>query len=127
LQHASQNSQEERGMKKIDWTLASAAFLLSITLSVAASSATAATNSAQQTASTDNATANTDQQQTYAGTIVSMNGTRFILRDDNNDTWYHLDNQQSAAKFLGKKVLVTGKLDTTTDMIHVQVIAEAKS
>ena len=69
---------------------------------------------------------NTDQTQTLSGVIVSMNGARFILRDDDHDTWYHLDNQEMAGKFLGKKVLVTGKLDTRTDMIHVQAIMEAK-
>lgn len=61
----------------------------------------------------------------YSGVVTSLNGERFILRDDANDTWYHLDNQQEAGKFLGKKVRVTGKLDTRTDMIHIQQIAES--
>jgi hypothetical protein len=60
----------------------------------------------------------------YSGVIVSMNGERYILRDDTNDTWYHLDDQQQAGKFLGKKVWVTGKLNTRTDVIHVQQITE---
>ena len=60
--------------------------------------------------------------QTYAGVIVNMNGQRFILRDDDNNTWYHLDDQQQAAKFLGKKVTASGKLDPSTDFIHVQQI-----
>ena len=45
-----------------------------------------------------------------------------ILRDDQNDTWYHLDDQKRAAEFLGKKVSITGKLDVTTDFIYVQNI-----
>jgi hypothetical protein len=61
----------------------------------------------------------------YAGTIVSLNGERFILRDDDNELWYHLDDQQQASKFAGKKVLVEGQLDASTNVIHVQQIEEA--
>lgn len=58
----------------------------------------------------------------FAGVIVWLNGNRYILRDDVNDTWYHLDDQQTAAKYLGKKVSVTGTLDGRSDMIHVRAI-----
>jgi len=61
----------------------------------------------------------------YAGTIVSLNGQQFVLRDDDNDVWYNLDDQRDAAKFAGKKVWVVGKLDTRTDVIHVEQIEEA--
>ena len=60
----------------------------------------------------------------FQGVIVSKNGEILVLRDDVNNTWYHLDDQEAAAKHLGKKVLVTGNLDTRTDMIRVQSIAE---
>jgi hypothetical protein len=30
---------------------------------------------------------------TFAGKIVSQDGERFILRDDDNRVWYHLDDQ----------------------------------
>jgi len=60
----------------------------------------------------------------YAGTIVSLNGHRFVLRDEDN-VWYNLDDQQGASKFAGKKVLVVGKLDPRTDVIHVEKIEEA--
>jgi uncharacterized protein YdeI (BOF family) len=60
----------------------------------------------------------------YSGVIMSLNGDRFILRDDSNDMWYHLDDQQQAGKFLGKKVWVAGKLDGRTDVIHVEQITE---
>jgi uncharacterized protein YdeI (BOF family) len=63
----------------------------------------------------------------FTGKIVSQNGDRYILRDDANDVWYHLDNQQYAAKYLGKNVAVTGILDGRSDMIHVRNIAEEKS
>ena len=60
--------------------------------------------------------------QTYTGTVVLMNGQRYILRDDENNIWYHLDDQKRAEQFLGKKVTVTGKLDAATDFIHVENI-----
>ena len=63
---------------------------------------------------------------TFAGKIVSQNGDRFILRDDANDVWYHLDDQAQAQKYLGKNVVVTGVLDGRSDMIRVRSIAEAK-
>ncbi len=65
-----------------------------------------------------------DQAQQFEGVIISKNGELFVLRDDVNDTWYHLDDQKAAGKFLGKKVLVTGTLDTRTDVIRVQKITE---
>lgn len=63
---------------------------------------------------------------TYAGKIVSQNGDRFILRDDVNEVWYHLDDQAQAQKYFGKDVLVTGVLDGRSDMIHVRNIVAAK-
>jgi hypothetical protein len=67
-----------------------------------------------------------DQPQIHTGIIVSMNGDRLILRDDDNGTWYHLDNQQAASSYLGKKVRVNGEIDPATDVIHVQSIEEEK-
>ncbi len=60
----------------------------------------------------------------FKGKILSQNGERFILKDDVNETWYHLDDQQQARKFLGKKVSVTGVLDQSTDTIRVHSIFE---
>src|ERR1700730_3179741 len=65
------------------------------------------------------------ERQQFEGVIVSKNGELYVLRDDANSTWYHLDDQQSAGKHLGKKVLVTGSLDGRTDVIRVQKIEEA--
>jgi hypothetical protein len=56
-----------------------------------------------------------------------MNGELFILRDDTNQVWFHLDDQREAEKFAGKKVVVTGVLDPATDVIHVKSINEQKS
>jgi hypothetical protein len=63
---------------------------------------------------------------TFTGKIVSQNGVRFILRDDVNEVWYHLDDQEQAQKYFGKNVVVTGVLDGRSDMIRVRNIAEAK-
>lgn len=46
--------------------------------------------------------------QIFSWVIVSKNGSFFVLRDDANNVWYHLDDQKTAGKFIGKKVLVTG-------------------
>jgi hypothetical protein len=63
---------------------------------------------------------------TFAGKIVSQNGVRFILRDNANEVWYHLDDQAQAQKYFGKDVVVTGVLDGRSDMIHIRNIVEAK-
>ena len=48
-------------------------------------------------AATDNsAVAEANRVQTYTGTIALLNGSLYILRDERNDTWYHLDDQQQA-------------------------------
>jgi Protein of unknown function (DUF5818) len=63
---------------------------------------------------------------TFTGKIVSQNGDRFILRDDANEVWYHLDDQAQAQKYFGKNVVVTGVFDGRSDMIRVRSMAEAK-
>ncbi|MFZ0523121.1 MAG: hypothetical protein WAL95_18975 [Candidatus Acidiferrales bacterium] len=69
---------------------------------------------------------NKEQPQKFAGVIASLNGELFVLRDDTNNVWYHLDNQDKAGKFLGKKVLVIGTLDGRADEILIQTIEEEK-
>ena len=63
--------------------------------------------------------------QSFYGKIVSQNGVRYVLRDDDNNVWYHLDDQDKAAKLVGKDVLVTGKFDGLTGTIRVQNIVES--
>jgi hypothetical protein len=61
---------------------------------------------------------------TFSGTIW-MNGDRFVLRDERERRWYHLDaDQKIIAKFEGKQVKVTGTLDPVNSEIHVQSIEE---
>lgn len=75
----------------------------------------------------DSQNQSTPEVKTFTGKVLSQNGERFILRDEANDVWYHLDDQQQAGKFAGKNVLVTGVLDGRTDMIQVREITEAKA
>jgi Protein of unknown function (DUF5818) len=103
------------GLSILFW--AAMAFAPGVVTRVHAAPATAA-----NTAGTDDAAV-----QTFTGKIMSQNGDRFILRDEANETWYHLDPQQEAGKFLGKNVQVTGTLDGRADMIHVRNIAENKT
>jgi TonB family protein len=63
--------------------------------------------------------------ETFNGKIVSQNGVRFVLRDDENNVWYHLDDQEKAGKLVGKDVLVTGTFDGLTGTIRVQSIVES--
>jgi Protein of unknown function (DUF5818) len=69
-----------------------------------------------------NETGNEATLRTFTGKIVSLNGALFILRDDADQVWYHLDDQSTARRFAGKNVNVKGKLDVATDVIHVQSI-----
>jgi|HubBroStandDraft_1064217.scaffolds.fasta_scaffold210002_2 hypothetical protein len=72
----------------------------------------------------DAAPQNQADAETYTGKIISMNGQYFVLRDDANQTWYHLDDQAKARAFFGKNVSVKGVLDGRTDVIHVRSIEE---
>jgi len=64
--------------------------------------------------------------QAFYGKIVSQNGVRFVLRDDENNVWFHLDDQEKAGKLVGKDVLVTGTFDGLSGTIRVQSIVEAE-
>lgn len=50
-----------------------------------------------------------------------------MLRDDINNVWYQLDDQQKVEKFAGKKVQVIGILDARVDEIRIQSIQEENS
>jgi hypothetical protein len=57
------------------------------------------------------------------GTIV-RSGDAFVLRDTSG-TDYRLDDQEKAAFFAGKSVKVTGKLEASINLLHVESIEEA--
>lgn len=64
--------------------------------------------------------------QSFYGKIVSQNGVRYVLRDDENGVWYHLDDQAKAGMLIGKDVLVTGTFDGLSGTIRVQSIVESE-
>ena len=57
---------------------------------------------------------------TFTGTILKS-GSGFVLRDTAG-TVYQLDAQEKAEPFEGKSVKVTGKLEETARLIHVEEI-----
>ncbi len=63
----------------------------------------------------------------HTGVILSKNGALLVLADNDSSAWYQLDDQQKASRFLGKKVVVFGRLDSSTDVIHVWNIREIKT
>ncbi len=63
----------------------------------------------------------------HTGTILSENGALLVLADKSNNVWYQLDDQGKASRFLGKKVVVFGKLDASRAVIHVWNIREIKA
>lgn len=63
---------------------------------------------------------------TFFGSIVK-DGDKFVLSDEKGKIWYELDDQRTVSKFSGKKVKLTGTLDTTKNLIRVQSIEEAST
>ena len=59
--------------------------------------------------------------ETFMGTIIK-NGENFVLSDSATKTGYTLDNPKKASAFEGKKVKVTGTLDKSSHLIHVETI-----
>jgi len=60
---------------------------------------------------------------TFTGTIAKSNG-KFTLQESTVGATYVLDDQKTAKKYEGKKVLVTGTFDADKKMIHAQKIEE---
>jgi hypothetical protein len=111
---------------RLSGALAALAFTFAQPAQPANRPVTGHTISGTRTQTTKPTTDDKEQTQNFSGTIVSLNGELLVLRDDANDTWYHLDDQKAAGQFKGKKVSVTGTLDGRSDMIHVKTIEESK-
>lgn len=62
--------------------------------------------------------------QTFTGTIAKF-GDQYVLRESDSKAPYQLDDQDTASRFAGKKVTVTGTLDAANNLIRVQSIQEA--
>jgi len=57
---------------------------------------------------------------TFTG-IVMKNGEEYVLRDSSGSV-YKLDDSSRAQSFEGKTVKITGRLDASAKMIHVDTI-----
>ena len=60
--------------------------------------------------------------QSYAGKVSERHG-KFYLEEARSKTPYQLEGTWSAKRYLGKKVRVTGSLDTETNVLHVVSIS----
>src|ERR1700693_5005753 len=58
---------------------------------------------------------------TFTGTVLKE-GDNFILSDSANKLSFVLDDAEKVRPYEGKKVKVTGTVDTANDMIHVETI-----
>jgi len=70
----------------------------------------------------------TQQQEmkAFTGKIVKE-GEKLVLKDTTANVSYQLDDQEKAKPFQGKHVKVNGKLDTSSNVIHVDSIEAAAS
>ena len=60
----------------------------------------------------------------FSGKIMKSHG-KYTLQDSSGSTAYVLDDQKTAKQYEGKVVMVTGTLDETNNIIHVQKIEAA--
>jgi Protein of unknown function (DUF5818) len=111
-------------MRKIVLTVATVVLLYAI----AVGAGPVAMHPAVRTpAASQDSTAPRDKQpqiQIFLGTI-SKTGNQFVFSDDVNKSSYQLDDQETASRFDGRKVKVTGMLDATNNIIRVQSIEAA--
>src|ERR1700676_354337 len=99
-------------MKRIFLSLAGFATLFSL-MAAPVQSAVPATPTLQTQAQ--------PEVETFMSTIIK-NGENFVLSDSATKTGYTLDNPKKASAFEGKKVKVTGTLDKSSHLIHVETI-----
>jgi Protein of unknown function (DUF5818) len=57
--------------------------------------------------------------QTFTGMIVKS-GDKYVLQDSATGTTYDIDHQDEVGKHVGRKVQVTGTLDPSGKIIHLQ-------
>ena len=63
------------------------------------------------------------EAKTFTGTVLKS-GEDFVLNDSAAKTRYILDNRDKARPYEGKRVKVTGTVDVTSNLIHVEAIQE---
>ncbi len=111
-------------MRKIVLTVATVVFLYAIAVGAAPVLIHPGSVSSSVGLDTSAARDRQPQIQIFLGTI-SKTGDQFVFSDDVNKSSYQLDDQQTASRFDGKKVKVTGTLDATNNIIRVQSIESA--
>lgn len=67
-----------------------------------------------------------EKAKTFTGTVMKR-GDNFVLDDAVNKIAYMLDDAKKASQFEGKKVKITGTVDVTSNMLHVETIQEIPS
>lgn len=70
-------------------------------------------------ASQDQKPSTSSGSQIFTGTIVKS-GDKYVLQDSAHGATYDLDHQDQVKKFEGKRVRVSGVLDPSGRMIHIQ-------
>jgi hypothetical protein len=65
--------------------------------------------------------AQTQDAKAFTGRVVKQDG-KIVLKDPITKNTYQIDDAGKAKSFMGKQVKVTGKLDMTTNTIHVDSI-----
>ena len=68
-----------------------------------------------------NSDAQSQDAKPFSGTIAKEKG-KLVLKDTTTNVSYQLDDQDKAKQFEGKQVKVTGKLDASSKVIHVENI-----
>jgi hypothetical protein len=63
------------------------------------------------------------EAETFFGTILK-NGDNFVLSDSATKSRYTLDDPKKARRYEGMTVKVTGTLDETSNLIHVESIQQ---
>lgn len=62
-----------------------------------------------------------DDSKDFTGTIMKQ-GNKLVLRDASANVNYKVDDEDKVKDYVGKQVKITGTLDTSTNVIHVDSI-----
>jgi hypothetical protein len=101
-------------MKRVFLSMAGFVTLFGL-LAVPVQSRVAATNMFQTQAQ--------PESKKFTGTI-QKSGENFVLSESATKSRYLLDNQNKARPYEGKNVEVTGTLDVSSNLIHIETIEE---
>jgi uncharacterized protein DUF5818 len=108
-------------MRKIVLTVATVVLLYAIAVGAAPVATHPSTMPAASGQDTPAARDKRPEIRVFLGTITKT-GNQFVFSDAVNKGSYQLDDQETASKFDGMKVKVTGTLDASNNIIRVQSI-----